>query len=147
MTLRDARAVGNVGVVVFIVVLVSVAVLVVLRNRSSLVAKRGLSVGADLAGLRDAPRVRVRAMTTAGPDRVRLILMSETPEPEGAAPGSSDLDLLIHLEEKDFGFGLLRAWLRSESSLAIVLPPGGRLVRLRSVEDLQHLTLRRADAG
>jgi len=128
------------------VILILVAVLVtwyivsfVRRRRHGLVAERGLSVGADLGMLADAPRVRVAAVTQAGPDMVRVALAPES--------GDEDLDLVVSLSEDDFGFGLLRDWQRSQAALAIVMPPDSRIVRLRSVDDLQPLTLRRVDDG
>ena len=111
----------------------------VLRRRHGLVAERGLSIGADLGMLGDAPRVRVAAVTQAGPDRVRLALARES--------GDEDLELVVSLSEDDFGFGLLHDWQRSQAALAIVMPPDSRIVRLRSVDDLQPLTLRRVDEG
>jgi len=124
-------------VVVVVVVVVWAAVSVVRRRRHGLVAERGISIGADLGMLGDAPRVRVAAVTTAGPERVRLVLAREA--------GGDDLDLLVSLTEADFGFDLLHDWQRSQAPLAIVLPPDSRIVRLRSVDDLQPLTLRRVD--
>jgi hypothetical protein len=49
------------------------------------------------------------------------------------------------LNEDDFGFGLLREWQRAGTAVAIVMPPDSHIVRLRSVDDLQPLTLRRVD--
>jgi len=129
--------VANVLVIVFVVAAAWFAVSIVRRRRHGLVAERGISIGADLGRLGDAPRVRVAAVTTDGPTRVRLVLT-----PEG---GGDDLDFLVSLSDADFGFGLLRDWQRSQAPLGIVLPPGSRLVRLRSVDDLQPLTLRRVE--
>jgi hypothetical protein len=70
-----------------------------------------------------------------------------------AAPGDpgptapSDLDFLVSLRDEDFGSDLLEEWRRSDSSIAIVIPPNSHLVRLRSVDSLQHLTLRRVEDG
>jgi len=130
--------VANVVVILFVVVVCWFAISMVRRRRHGLVAERGFSIGADLGRLGDAPRVRVVAVTTAGPDRVRLALK---PEITG-----DDLDLVVSLTEDDFGFGLLRDWQRSQAALAIVMPPDSRIVRLRAVDDLQPLTLRRVDA-
>ena len=131
--------------IVLLVVVVSVAAWSLLqRRRASVVPRRGSSVGADLGALSDQPRVRVEAVAALRAGRTRLIL---TPEAgtgsERLAPG--DLDLVVLLGEDEFGFGLLGDWQRSGSPLAIVIPPGSRLVRLRSIDDLQPLTLRRAD--
>jgi hypothetical protein len=130
--------VTNVVVVLAGVLLVWSVLRIIRRFRRGVVAERGTSIGADLRALGDQPRVRVRAVTTAAPNAVRVIL---TPELET----SSDLDLLVSLREEDFGFELLRQWMRSDTPVAIVQPPGGKLVRLRSVDDLQPLTLRRID--
>lgn len=107
-----------------------------------------MSIGADLRAMADQPRVRVRAVTKEGPDHVHLVLAPERPDDDrsGLVP-ATDLDLIVALREGDFGFELLHEWHRSGSSLAIVVPPGSRIVRLRSIDDLQPLTLRRADPG
>jgi hypothetical protein len=139
--------VANVATVLVLLLLIW-GVVAILRRSHGVVARRGLSVGADLGSLADKPRVRVRAVTKAGPDRVRLIL---TPEPGPAdGPGhttSPDLEFVVFLREEQSGFELLNEWKRSEGSLAIVLPPDSRLVRLRSIDGLQPLTLRRVDEG
>lgn len=133
--------------VVAVIVIVVSAIVVLLRRRGhGIVARRGLSIGADLGALSDAPRVRIQSLATVGPDRLRLILAPEEAQvAKDPAPGAPDLDLVVWLREEEFGFGLLREWQRADRLLAIVLPPGGRLVRLRSIDDLQHLTLRRVD--
>jgi hypothetical protein len=126
-------------IVVLVVVVASWAMVSFVRSRRhGLEAKRGLSIGADLGMLADTPRVRVEAVTTAGPDRVRLVLTPEASEP--------DIDLVVSLHENDFGYELLREWRRAGTAVAIVMPEGSRIVRLRSVEDLQPLTLRRIDS-
>jgi len=129
--------VGSVLVIVFVVVVTWIVVSVVRTRRHGLVAERGISIGADLGRLGDAPRVRVAAMTTDGPGRVRLVLAREE--------GGEDLDFLVSLAEDDFGFALLHDWQRSQAALAIVQPPDSHIVRLRSVDDLQPLTLRRVE--
>jgi hypothetical protein len=138
--------VAYVAVVVLVAFLACYLGAIFRRRGRGIVARRGMSIGADLGALADQPRVRVRALTKAGPDRFHLVL---TPE-QGAADGpglipSSDLDLVVLLSEEDFGFNLLHEWKRSESPLAIVIPPDSRIVRLRSIDDLQPLTLRRVD--
>jgi len=140
--------VANVALVIVVVLAAWYVVNLVRRHRRGIVAERGTSIGADLGTLADKPRVRVRAVTKEGADRVRLVLTPETGSVEG--PGlatTSDLDLVVSLREEDFGFELLHEWKRSESSLAIVMPGDSRIVRLRSIEDLQPLTLRRVDQG
>jgi hypothetical protein len=61
------------------------------------------------------------------------------------APRSDDLVFVVSLKEGDSGYELLREWQRSGSSLALVIPPGSRLLRLRSIDNLQPVTLRRLD--
>jgi hypothetical protein len=131
--------VANLVLILVVVLVTWYVVSFVRRRRHGLVAERGLSIGADLGMLGDAPRVRVAAVTQAGPERVRLALAREG--------GDEDLDLLVSLSADDFGFGLLRDWQRSQAALAIVMPPDSRIVRLRSVDDLQPLTLRRVEEG
>lgn len=126
--------------VVVVVVLVVGAIAIVLRRRPGIVSRRGMSIGADLGLLADAPRVRVNAVAVEAPDRVRVVL---TPEESGA--GGATLDFSARLSEEEFGLRLLQDWERSGCWLAMVIPPGTHLVRLRSVDDLQHLTLRRVD--
>ncbi|MFI5040616.1 MAG: hypothetical protein ACHQNA_01995 [Acidimicrobiales bacterium] len=132
---------------VFILLVMGWFVLLVIRRRGrGIVAQRGVGVGADLGTLADKPRVRVRQVTRAGPDRVRLVLAAE---PGAGGPGHdpSDLDLVVLLREDEFGSELLEEWERSGRVLALVMPPGSRIVRLRSIDDLQPLTLRRVDEG
>ncbi len=134
----DAPGVGNVATVVFVVVVVCVVVAFLRRKGGGIVARRGLSIGADLGTMADKPRVRVKSLIKAGPDSYRVVL---TPEADSAA----DLDFVISLSEEDFGFDLLHQWRRCESLLALVVPPNSRLVRLRSIDDLQPITLTRID--
>jgi hypothetical protein len=143
---RDARGVASVAVVVVVLVVAGSIIVMVNRHRRGIVAERGLSIGADLAGLAETPRVRVRAVTTEGSDRVRLVLSPEATAISAAGtPPSPDLNFMVRLGEEDFGFGLLHEWQRSGTPIALVLPPASRLVRLRAVDDLQHLTLSRID--
>jgi hypothetical protein len=131
---------------VLVVVLLAGSVISFMRRRGrTYVAKRGFGVGADLGTLSDKPRVRVEAVTNAGPDQVRIVLRPEPGPGDGPELTAPDLDLVVHLREDEFGFELLHEWKRSESSIAIVIPPGSPLVRLRSVDDLQPLTLRQVD--
>jgi hypothetical protein len=134
--------VANVAVVLVVFLGVFGVVVFLGRHRRGIVAERGMSIGADLGALGDQTQVQVRAVTAEGPDRVRLVLApcpSDNPE-LGAWP---DLDVVVSLREGDFGLELLRQWHRNEEVLAMVLPPGSQLVRLRSIGDLQPLTLRR----
>ena len=124
--------------IVLLVVVVLVAWLVVAtirRRRHGLVAERGTSIGADLGTMRDQPRVRVRAVTTTGPGRAHLLLAPDS--------GGSEVDLDVFLDQDEVGFELLQEWSQRQCPLAIVSLPGNELVRLRNVDDLQPLTLRR----
>jgi hypothetical protein len=143
---RDARVVANVAVLLVVALIGWYLVSIVRRHRRGLVAERGVSIGADLGTLGDTPRVRVSAVLKEGSDRVRLILAGETgPDSEPGPAAPPDLDLLVFLREEEFGYGVLHEWKRSGSPVAIVQPPGSHIVRLRSVDSLQHLTLRRVD--
>ena len=73
-----------VAVVVLVVFLLCYLGAILRRRGRGIVARRGMSIGADLAAMADQPRVRVRAVTKAGPDRFHLVL---TPE-QGVAGGS-----------------------------------------------------------
>ncbi len=130
----------NVAVVLLVLLLAFYVSSVIRRRVHGLVPKRGIGIASDLGTLADTPRVRVSEVTRTGPDRVHLVL---TPDDREAI--SSDLDLLVVLREEDFGFGLLHEWLHSGTPVAIVIPPESQIVRLRSVDDLQPLTLRRVD--
>jgi hypothetical protein len=142
--LRDACAVANIVVLLVGLLLVWCVVSFVRRHRRGIVAERGTSVGADLGALGDQPRVRVRAVTTAAPDRVHIVLTPDTgADGRGLAP--PDLGFLVALRQDEFGFELLHEWARTEQSVAIVLPPGSRIMRLRAIDDLQPLTLRCVD--
>lgn len=137
------------GSVLVVVVALLVVCGIIYRLRThgeGIIARRGMSIGADLGTLRDTPRMLVHAVTRVGSGRVRVILTPETSANDGTGrPASSDLDVVVSLGEEEFGYELLYEWQRSETPVAVVTPPGGRLVRLRSTSDLQHLTLRRAD--
>ena len=126
---------GNV-LVILVAIAVGYGVFSVFRaRRRSLVPKRGLGVAADLGGLADTPRVHVRSVTRLSPDRVRVVFAPE----EG-----SDTEFVFSLGDGEFGSELLEEWQRDGSAIAMVIPSDSPLVRLRSVESLQHLTLRRS---
>jgi hypothetical protein len=145
---RDAGEVANVTVVVVVLLVVCSFIYLLRRHGDGIIARRGMSVGADLGTLADAPRVRIRAVTKEGPDRIRLVLAPETdPGDSTGVVTKSDLNFVVGLEEEEFGFGVLHQWHQAASVLALVIPPGSRLVRLRSLGDLQHLTLRCVDEG
>ena len=131
---------ANVVLVAVVFGLTLYAATILLRRTRGIVAGRGMSIGADLGMLADAPQVQVRTVRTVGPDRVHLVLAPDPGRPEGPP-----LELIVLLSEEDPGFALLRLWKQSEAWLAIVMPPASHIVRLRSIEDLQPLSLRRVD--
>src|SRR5579864_7819186 len=89
------------------------------RHRRGLVAERGTSVGADLAALSDQPRARVRSVAQTQPGHVLLVL---SPVPEASVPGP-DLEILVDLDLDEFGYNQLEEWMRSQSVVAMVMPP------------------------
>ena len=131
---------GVVVLVLLVVFLFGYFAAIFRRRGRGIVAKRGMSIGADKAALADAAQVRVTTVTADGPDRVRVVLTAA-----GAPPAT--LDVVVALSEDEFGWEQLRAWRRTEALLGMVTPPGSRIIRLRSVDDLQPLTLRRVDVG
>ncbi len=135
---------ANVEVVVLLLVLVGSALFFVNRRRASFIPQRGTSIGADLGALSDQPRVRIREVSLTEPGRVRLVLTPVTPPVDSSThTASSDLDTVVSLREGELE--QLQAWQQAASVLAVVIPPGSRLLRLRSIDDLQPLTLRRVD--
>jgi hypothetical protein len=141
----DALGVANVILLLVVVVVIGFVVVTIQRRRRGLVAERGTSIGADLGSMNDQPRVRVSAVTTVGPDRVRLVLTSVIDD-DAAAPPVADDELLVYLREEEVGFDTLEDWKRRQNLVASVMLPGQELVRLRSIDDLQPLTLRRVSA-
>jgi len=119
------------------------------RRGQGFVARRGTGPAADVGALRGSPRVRVSEVTGAGPDRVRIVLIPDTDddaEPTNSdGTGTMELEVVVYLDQDEFGFELLHEWKRAGAPLALVMPADTRIIRLRSVNDLQPLTLRRAD--
>jgi hypothetical protein len=134
--------VSNVVLLLVLVVVVWFVIALVQRRRRGLVAERGTSVGADLGAMNDQPRVRVSAVSKAGPDRIR-VLLTPVGGDDPVVPAIADTELLVFLREEEVGFGTLEDWKKRRKALAIVMVPGNELVRLRSIDDLQPLTLRR----
>jgi len=134
--------VSNVILLLALVVVVWFVITVIQRRRRGLVAERGTSVGADLGTMNDQPRVRVSTVTRAGPDRVRIVLTSVGGD-DPVVPITADTELLVFLRDDEVGFDTLEEWKQRQKALAIVMVPGNELVRLRSIDDLQPLTLRR----
>jgi hypothetical protein len=115
----------------------------ILRRRATLVSRRGFGVGADLQRLNEVPRVRVCEVSITGPDVTRLGLVpARTEDQSNVVTG----DISVALNSSDPEYALLREWLERGSDLGVVMPDGGELIRLRNLEDLQPLTLRRVDA-
>jgi len=131
--------VSNVVLLVVVGLVTWAVVAIIRRRRHGLVAERGTSVGADLGTMRDQPRVRVREVTTTGPGRAHLVLAAES--------GEGDLQLDVFLSDEEVGFELLEDWRARQCPVAIVSLPGNELVRLRCIDDLQPLTLRRVTDG
>jgi hypothetical protein len=126
------------------------------RRRGQWISKRGMGPRADLERLREVPRVRVGELTMTGPDAARLVLVSVDSDAEGAAEGTDGpvgesggdpsavgLEFEIEMNEDEPGYPLLREWIGRRAVLGFVLPPDSRLIRLRNLDDLQPLTLRR----
>jgi hypothetical protein len=149
--------VGDIVALVVIVVLVVLVVATVRGRRRTIVAKRGIGVGADLGGLADAPKYLVRDVRVVAPDRSEVVFVPEDgsdvdgSDVDGSDEGGSDdgglgvLRFVVWLGRDDFGYDLLTGWRDATARVAMVLPPGSHLVRLRSVDTLQHLTLRRLE--
>jgi hypothetical protein len=129
------------SILLVLVVLLAALILVPVVHhwRRSLVPQHGYGVSADMAVMHAQPRVRVVEVVATESDRVHIVLA-----PDG---GGDDLrlDFTVSLQESDFGFNVLNEWRRSGAALAMVVPPGSHLLNLRSVDDLQPLTLRRVE--
>lgn len=132
---------GSVAVVIVLVAVVTYIMATIRKHRRGIVAERGIGVGADLGGLADALRVRIRYVHLTGPDRAEVAFV-----PEEASGAPDEVKYVVWLHRGDFGYDLLTGWERDGEEIAIVLPPGGHLIRLRSTASLQHLTLRRIDS-
>jgi hypothetical protein len=118
----------------------------VLRHRSSLISVRGFGIRADIGRLNDVPRVRIQTLAAIGDQRTRLVVASSPEKVEsGSVSDPVELTFIVELDEQDAGFAQLHEWLEGQADLGFVLPPAGRIVRLRSIEDLQPLTLRLVD--
>jgi hypothetical protein len=134
----------------------SVAVVVIAitiwRRRAQLVSSRGMGVRADLMRLHEVPRVRVSDLAMTGPDAAHLALVTapvDDGDDEAAPPDTTPdeaaigLEFSIEMNESEPGWALLRDWIERQCVLGCVIPPDSRLIRLRCLEDLQPLTLRR----
>lgn len=131
-------------------VAVCVTVITIWERRAQLVSTRGIGLGADIELLRNVPRVRVSELTLTAPDTALLAIVAaheRTADDAQYNPGDGDvgLEFSIAINESDPGFPLLREWKERQCVLGMVMPPDSRLIRLRCLEDLQPLTLRRTD--
>ena len=70
---------GSVAVVIVLVALVAYIIATIRKRRRGIVAERGTGVGADLGGLADAPRVRIRYVHLTGPDRADWGVLRQPP--------------------------------------------------------------------
>jgi hypothetical protein len=144
---------GFIALLVWSVAAVVIAI-TIWRRKAQLVSKRGMGVRADLLRLHEVPRVRVKDLTMTGPDAARLALVAadvngvdgESEERERPhEEGSIGLEFSIEINESEPGWPLLREWIERQCVLGCVMPPDSRIIRLRCLEDLQPLTLRRLD--
>ena len=140
---------GFIALLVWSVAVVVIAI-TIWRRRAQLVSTRGMGVRADLMRLNEVPRVRVKELTMTGPDAAHLALVSapleggDGGEPEEVHDESSiGLEFSIEMNESEPGWALLREWIERQCVLGCVIPPDSRLIRLRCLEDLQPLTVRR----
>jgi hypothetical protein len=124
------------------------AVRTVWRHRDRITPLRGFGTAADIGRLRyDVPRVQVQELTVVGPDETRLAVRPVAdPDDVGSGSDEAGLEFRVAMNERDPGYQILQDWLTDETVLGIVLPAESRLIRLRSIEGLQPLTLRRLDA-
>jgi hypothetical protein len=135
------------------VVAAAVIAITIWRRRAQLVSVRGMGVRADLTRLHEVPRVRVSELTMTGPNAAHLALVAAT-ESNGDGTeseemtyeeGSIGLEFSIEINESEPGWELLREWMQDQCVLGCVIPPDSRLIRLRCLDDLQPLTLRRLE--
>jgi hypothetical protein len=140
---EDRRITGIITLLIVLLVAWSIAS-AIWRRRTSLVSMRGYGVRADVERLHDVPRVRVSDLTMTGRDVARLTLAAVSADDGDASESSAvEIVVLVAISESESGFSLLREWLERQSVLGVVMPT--RIIRLRSLDDLRPLTLRRVD--
>jgi hypothetical protein len=98
-----------------------------------------MGVAADFGVLGATPRVHIESITRTGADTARLVVRRE------GSDNPEELTFVVALQEGEFGAGLLEEWRQADSSIAMVIPPNTHILRLRSVDSLQNLTLRRVE--
>ena len=113
------------------------------RRRQSMVGRRGFGTSADIGRLHDVPRVRVQEVSVMGPDRVRLVLVAAGEDDD---PGSAtETEYLVALDADESTFDILHQWQANHQVLGAVVPDESRIIRLRALDDLQPVTLRRVE--
>jgi len=89
------------------------------------------------------PRVRVQEVSVMGPDRVRLVLVAAGEDDDAAT--ATETEYLVALDADEPTFDILHGWQASHQVLGAVVPGESRIIRLRSLDDLQPVTLRRVE--
>ena len=85
---------------------------------------------------------RLALETVQGPDATD----SDRAEDKRADDGPAvTFEFAIAINETEPGYPLLQDWMERQCILGVVLPPDSPLIRLRCLDDLQPLTLRRLD--
>jgi hypothetical protein len=134
---------------VYFIGLLCVLVLVtrfLIRHRASLISARGFGVGADIGRLHDVPRVRVRTLTAMGDHRAQLVVVAAPGEEPEPVNDPLEVTFVVELDANDRSYAQLREWLDGQTDLGIVVPEDTRIIRLRSIVDMQPLTLRLLEA-
>jgi len=109
-----------------------------------MVGVRGFGPSADIGRLQDAPRVRVSEFVVTGPERARLVLVPA--RDAGGHAADAEAEYVVAVDTDEPAFEILRDWQADQRVLGAVAPRESRILRLRSLDDLQPLTLRRLDA-
>lgn len=104
---------------------------------------RGFGTSADIGRLHDVPRVRVGELTVIGPEQARLVLVPASDA--GVKAADAEAEYLVAVAADEPAFDILRDWQANQRVLGAVAPNDSRILRLRSLDDLQPLTLRRLD--
>ncbi|MBV8951852.1 MAG: hypothetical protein JOZ99_13325 [Actinobacteria bacterium] len=128
---------GSVIALVLLLFLVWVVFRTIRTRGHGVVSRRGTGVLADRAALAEQPVARVVSVVKAAEDRVDLVLATE----------AGNVPLAVNLGTDAAAFDLLHEWKRSGTEVAYVMPAGSHILRMRSVQDLQPVTLRLADDG
>jgi len=108
-----------------------------------MVGARGFGTSADIGRLHDVPRVRVGELSMTGPESARLVLVPASDA--GGHAADAEAEYLVAIDADEPAFGILQDWQAKQQVLGAVVPNGSRILRLRALDDLQPLTLRRLD--